>query len=93
MSEITVVKEHHASPKKARLAAERVAEELKTRYGLDSTWQENNVLAFRRTGLSGQLTLARKQVTLHIKLGLLLSPLRALLEREINDYFDQHFSL
>ena len=50
------------------------------------------MLSFRRPGLSGQLTLARRQVTVEVRLGLLLSPLKASFEREIQDFFDQRFA-
>ena len=93
MSDITVIRPHHLSPKKARLAAEHVAADLKSQYGLDYRWDGDGVLSFKRPGLSGQLTLARKQVTVEVRLGLLLSPLKASFEREIQDFFDQRFSV
>lgn len=92
MSDITVIRPHHLSPKKARLAAEHVAAELKSQYGLDYRWDDDSVLSFKRPGLSGQLKLARKQVVVELRLGLLLSPLRDSFEREIQDFFDQRFS-
>jgi putative polyhydroxyalkanoate system protein len=93
MSEIIVTKAHHLTAKKARIAAEQVAADLKSQFGLDYAWEDSDVLAFRRPGLSGQLTLARKHVTVHVRLGWLLSPLRSTLEREIHDFFDRRFAL
>lgn len=93
MSQITVTRTHDLPPKKARLAVEQVAADLKSEHGLDYAWAEDDVLAFKRPGLSGQLTLARKEVTLHLRLGLLLLPLRSLLEREIHSFLDQRFGV
>jgi putative polyhydroxyalkanoate system protein len=92
MSEITVTRAHHLTVKKARAAAEQVAADLQSRFGLDYTWEDSDVLSFRRPGLSGQLTLTRKQVTVHVHLGWLLLPLRSTLEHEIHDFFDQRFA-
>lgn len=92
MSEIKVTRTHHLSARKARLAAEHVAADLQSQYGLDYHWDEDGVLSFRRAGLVGQLTLARRQVTVQVQLGLLLSPLRSIFEREIEDFFDQRFA-
>ena len=72
--------------------ASDVAADLKSQYGLDYHWDDDGVLSFKRPGLSGQLTLARKQVTVEVRLGLLLSPLKASFEREIQDFFDQRFA-
>lgn len=92
MSEIKVTRTHHLSARKARLAAEYVAADLRSQYGLDYRWDDADVLSFRRAGLTGQLTLARRQVTVQVRLGLLLSPLKSTFEREIEDFFDQHFA-
>lgn len=92
MSEIKVTRTHHLSARKARLAAEHVAADLRSQYGLDYRWDDADVLSFRRAGLTGQLTLARRQVTVQVRLGLLLSPLKSTFEREIEDFFDQHFA-
>ena len=78
-------------PKKARHAAEQVAADLKSEYGLEYTWAEDDVLAFKRPGLSGQLRLQRKQVVVELRLGLMLSPFRSSLQRHIEEFFDQRF--
>ncbi|HOB67298.1 polyhydroxyalkanoic acid system family protein [Ottowia sp.] len=92
MSEITITRTHTLPPRKARQAAEAVASGLRADFGLDYAWDDGNTLSFRRPGLSGQLTLQRKQVTVQIRLGLIFSPLKASFEREIHDYFDQRFA-
>jgi hypothetical protein len=54
-------------------------------------WDEAGVLRFERTGVRGQLTLAKHEVTVQVKLGLFYLPFKAALEREIHEYFDQRF--
>ena len=92
MSQICITRAHGLSPKKARQAAEAVAAALQSEYGLQYLWEDDDTLTFQRTGISGQLTLERKQVTVNVRLGLLLLPLRASFEREIHAYFDQRFA-
>lgn len=92
MSEIRIIRKHKLTAKKARLAAEKVAADLKEEFDLSYAWDEDGVLHFERTGLHGQLRLGRGQVSVHVRLGFLLIPFRAALEREIHDYFDQRFA-
>lgn len=92
MSEILITRKHRLSAKKARAAAEHVAVDLRREFNLDYAWDEDGVLHFKRTGLHGHLTLAKGQVTVEVRLGFLLIPFRAALEREIHDYFDQRFA-
>ena len=92
MSQISITRAHGLSPKKARLAAEAVAADLQAEYGLQYAWDDDGTLSFQRAGISGQLTLERRQVTVQVRLGLLFLPFKASFEREIHDYFDQRFA-
>jgi putative polyhydroxyalkanoate system protein len=92
MSEINITRKHKLTAKKARVAAEHVAADLKEEFGLEYSWDEDSVLHFERSGLRGQLRLTRGQVSVHVRLGFLLIPFRTALEREIHDYFDQRFA-
>lgn len=83
---------HKLSMKKARLAAENVAVDLKNEFDLSFSWDPGGVLRFERTGVRGQLTLAKHEVTVQVKLGLFYLPFKAALEREIHEYFEQRFS-
>lgn len=65
---------------------------LQSDFNLDYAWDDEHTLSFSRPGLTGRLTLERRQVTVHVRLGLIFSPFRAVLEREIHDYFDQRFT-
>lgn len=92
MSEILVTRTHKLSMKKARLAAEKVAVDLKKEFDLSYSWDADGVLRFERTGVRGQLMLAKHEVTVQVKLGLFYLPFKAALEREIHEYFEQRFS-
>ncbi len=92
MSEILITRKHRLSMKKARAAAEHVAADLQKEFNLEYAWDEDGVLHFERSGVHGRLTLAKGAVTVQVRLGFLLIPFRASLEREIHDYFDARFA-
>ena len=92
MSHINITRKHKLSLKKARLAAEHVAVDLQIEFNLTYAWAEDGVLHFQRPGVSGQLFLAKHEVTVQVRLGLFYLPFRAVVEREIHDYFDQRFA-
>jgi putative polyhydroxyalkanoate system protein len=91
MNEILITRVHKLSPNKARLAAEHVAVDLEKKFDLSCAWDEDGVMYFERTGVSGQLTLAKHEVTVQVKLGLFFLPFKAALESEIHQYFDKRF--
>mgnify|MGYP003331326778 CR=1 FL=1 len=52
MTAIAIAKKHHLSHKKAKEAAEKVAEDLNARFDLEYKWKGDNI-EFRRPGLVG----------------------------------------
>ncbi len=76
--------------KKARVAAEHIARDLEQEYNLDWEW-EGNTLNFERPGVTGRITVSRREVEIVISLGFLLMGLRRDIDREIHEYCDQEF--
>ena len=90
MSEIVVHRTHGMTLKQARKAAEKIATELAEEFSLNCEWN-SNVLHFRRTGLSGELSVAKRDVEIRVQLGFLLMALRPKIEHEIHRYFNENF--
>jgi putative polyhydroxyalkanoate system protein len=90
MSDISIRRSHGMTLAKARRAAEEIAAELGEEFGLHHEWQ-GDVLHFKRMGLSGELSVAKRDVEIRVRLGFLLLPLRPRIEHEIHHYFDEHF--
>lgn len=90
MSDISIRRSHNLTPEAARGAAERVVRDLDSRYSLDWSW-DGNVLVFRRSGLSGKLQLDGREAAIQVRLGLFLSALKPVIEREIHSFFDKDF--
>jgi putative polyhydroxyalkanoate system protein len=90
MSTILVRRRHDLGLTGAKRLAETVARRLQNDYGGSFTWKGND-LHFRRTGASGTVAVTSEGFQVRLELGLLLSPLRSVIEREIVTYCDEHF--
>ena len=90
MSEIIIRRRHDKSLAEARTAAEPMAGELQEEFDLDYAW-DGNRMRFKRPGVTGELTLDEKEVSLSIRLGLLLFAVKPAIERAAHRYFDENF--
>ena len=88
MARISIGKPHHLTHKKAKTVAERLANDLERRFDLAWNWEGDHV-HFERPGLSGSMHVGKSQITLEVKLGLLLTPLKPAIEREIHAQLDK----
>ncbi|MFZ4758606.1 MAG: polyhydroxyalkanoic acid system family protein [Burkholderiaceae bacterium] len=90
MSTIELKRDHALGLKKAKVAAQRVADEMEREFGMTSEW-DGNVLRFTRSGVSGELMVTKSHVELNAKLGFLLSAFRGRIEEQIHRNFDEYF--
>jgi putative polyhydroxyalkanoate system protein len=90
MSTIELKRDHALGLKKAKAAAQRVADEMEREFGMDCEW-DGNVLRFQRTGVSGELVVQRAHVEVHAKLGFLLAAFKGRIEETIHRNFDEYF--
>lgn len=90
MSDISIRREHGKTRAQARKSAEHMASELKEEFDLDYAW-DGDVMSFKRPGVTGELSLDNKEVSLEISLGLLLFALKPSIEREVHRFFDENF--
>ncbi|WP_421349511.1 polyhydroxyalkanoic acid system family protein [Aeromonas veronii] len=88
LSTIQISRQHPLGLAAARIAAEAIAADMSESYQLDCEWadEEETELRFRGSGVHGTLTLDEDTLELH--LGLMLLPVRSVLEQEILDYVD-----
>jgi putative polyhydroxyalkanoate system protein len=90
MAEITIVHKHTLTHKKAREAAQKVAEQLAEEYDLAWEW-EGDVLHFERSGVQGNLSLDGKQAEMFIKLGFLMSAFAPTIEAKVAENMKKVF--
>lgn len=69
--------------------ADTVAAQLERDYGIEAHWQ-GDTLHFERTGVSGTLHLAAKELVLDVRLGFLLMAFRDSIAAAIERNLDQH---
>ena len=90
MARMSIAKKHRLSLKKAKEAAQKVADDLKERFDLNYAWR-GNAIEFDRPGLTGKMHVGKDEVRLDCELGLLLSLLKPKLESEIDKEFEKRF--
>jgi putative polyhydroxyalkanoate system protein len=90
MSDIIISRQHGKSHADARAAAEHLAAELKDEFDLKYSW-DGEVMHFKRSGISGELTLDSENVVLCVRLGFPLSAFKSSIEREVHKFFDENF--
>jgi putative polyhydroxyalkanoate system protein len=88
MPTICVSRTHTLPHKKAKDAAEEIARDLKARFALDYAWN-GDTIEFERPGVTGTLRVKKDCIELDVSLGLLLTPLKASIEREIGAQLDR----
>lgn len=88
MPTISIAKKHSMSHRKAKDVAERIAKDLKKRFELDYAWNGDEV-EFERPGVSGRMHVGKQDISLHVHLGFLLTPLKPAIEREIHAQLDK----
>lgn len=82
MADITIRQSHQLSAKKARAAAEKVADEMATEFEMAIDW-EGDVMNFKRSGVSGTLTLLQSEAQLDITLGFMLKAFAPKIEEQV----------
>ena len=70
MAELIFERPHALGLEAARAVTQRLADEMRTDYGVDSHWNGND-LVFSRSGLSGVLRINPDSLRLEAKLGFL----------------------
>ena len=83
MADITIRHAHHLNAAKARAAAEKVADEMASEFDMAIQW-EGDVLSFKRSGVSGTLTLLDREALLDITLGFMLKAFAAKIQEKVS---------
>lgn len=91
MADIDLQRDHKLGLKKAKAAAQKVADEMAESFDMESEW-EGNTLHFSRSGVSGQMIVSKDSVEMNAKLGFLLSAFAPKIEAQINKNFDKYFA-
>ncbi len=91
MADIDIKRAHNLGLKAARAAADRMAEHLGRKFGLEGDWK-GNVLNFERPGVTGSLAVDDKDLRLTVNLGFLLKAMRGSIEGAVQEELDKLFT-
>ncbi len=82
MADISITQAHKMTLKKARAAAQKVADKMAEEFDVSSVWEEN-VLTFNRSGVNGTLTVFEKEARVDITLGFMLRAFASTIETKV----------
>lgn len=71
MADISITQQHTLPHDQARIAAQKVADQMAREYDMNIVW-EGDVLIFKRSGIDGTLAVQPNQAVLDITLGFML---------------------
>lgn len=91
MADIDIKRSHNLGLKAARTAADKMADHLGKRFGLQGEWH-GNTLAFHRPGVTGSLAIDESDLRLTVSLGLLLKMMRPSIEGAVHEELDALFA-
>jgi putative polyhydroxyalkanoate system protein len=83
VADISITQKHKLSHKKAKAAAQKVADQLAEEYGVSADW-DGNVLNFKRSGVSGTLELSAHEAQLDMTLGFMLKAFSSTIEEHVH---------
>ena len=89
MAHIDVSRPHDLGLDGARLAAEEVAAELQEEFPFRAHWEDDTLVA-HGTGFNAHFVAEPDSVTVHVKLGMFLRPMRRKIRAEIEAYLDRY---
>jgi putative polyhydroxyalkanoate system protein len=91
MAHISIQRRHHMSHDAVRQQIETLAQTLKDKLGAQYQWH-GDTLKFSRKHASGHIRVSDDHVDVEVRLGLMLRPLKASLERMVTEYLDEHLA-
>lgn len=91
MADIDIKRAHNLGLKAARAAADKMADHLGRKFGLEGDWS-GNTLNFQRPGVNGSLAIDDKDLRLVVNLGMLLKMMRPSIEGAVNEQLDKLFA-
>jgi putative polyhydroxyalkanoate system protein len=91
MADIDIKRAHNLGLKAARAAADKMADHLGKKFGLQGEWS-GNTLNFQRPGVTGSLAIDDKDLRLMVSLGILLKMMKPSIEGAVNQQLDTLFA-
>ena len=91
MPKINICRPHQLSIAEARAVVDKVAARMREKFGMDGQWR-GDILQFSRPGVSGTIAVDSDAIQVKAELGMMLAPLKGMVEQEIRSKLDEHFA-
>ena len=91
MADISIIQAHKLPHKKAKAAAQKVADQMAEEYDMSAEW-DGDVLKFKRSGVSGKLMVAEKEAHIEISFGFLFKAFAPTIEEKVAAKMKKVFS-
>ena len=91
MPKIDIRRPHQMSIPEARVVVDKVASRMREKFGMHGQWQ-GDTLKFSRPGVSGTIAVDSDAIQVKAELGMMLAPLKGMVEQEIRRKLDEHFA-
>jgi putative polyhydroxyalkanoate system protein len=90
MPKIDIHRPHQLSLTEARAVVEQVAARMQEKFGMSGEWQ-GDTLRFSRSGVTGAIAVGGDAIHVTAELGMMLTPIKGMIEQEIRRKLDEHF--
>ncbi|MGB3271178.1 MAG: polyhydroxyalkanoic acid system family protein [Rhodanobacter sp.] len=91
MPSIHIRRPHQLPIAEARARVEQVVARMQEKFGLVGAWQ-GDTLGFSRPGLTGSIAVEREAIEVQARLGMMLTPLKGVIEQEIRRKLEELFA-
>jgi putative polyhydroxyalkanoate system protein len=91
MARIDIRRPHGKTVAEARAVVEKVAARMSEKFGTEGRW-DGDTMSFARSGVKGAIAVSPSDVHVTAELGMLLSPMKGMIEDEIRKKLDEHFA-
>ena len=90
MSSISIQAPHSMTIDTIKDVIEKLGGDLQSRLNLKCHWKNDLTLMFARQGAKGSITITEKSVDVSLSLGLLLRPMKRVIENDILNFINTH---
>lgn len=91
MPSIDIRRPHQLPIPEARAVVDKVAARMQEKFGMVGQWQ-GDTLNFSRSGVTGSIAVGSDVIAVKAELGMMLTPLKGMVEQEIRRKLDEHFA-
>ncbi len=91
MPSIDIRRPHQLPIPEARAVVDKVAARMQEKFGMVGQWQ-GDTLSFSRSGVTGSIAVGSDMIEVKAELGMMLTPLKGMVEQEIRRKLDEHFA-